>query len=58
MTVSAGDVDSGNALVASTQFQVGAGSFNAGLPSGLSLSTPTTNGLAVPGSASWTSPAP
>ena len=54
VTVSAGDVDSaGNALVASTQFKVGAGSFNAGLPSGLSLSTPTTNGLAVPGSASW-----
>ena len=55
VTVSAADVDSaGNALVASTQFKVGAGSFNAGLPSGLSLSSPTANGLAVPGSASWT----
>ena len=55
MTVSAADVDSaGNALVASDQFKVGAGSFDAGLPSGLSLSSPTANGWRMPGSASWT----
>jgi hypothetical protein len=55
VTISASDIDnSGSQLTASTQFNFNGGSFNSGLPSGLSLSVPTSNGSAVPGSASWT----